>query len=250
MSSTRSPSQKAQVTELAAVIVSHGQPSDPDPAEAALAALANDVARALPGWQIGSATLAKSGSLAAALDHVGPEPLIYPMFMTSGWFTSDELRKRLGASKARVLAPLGVDPGLPAMAAGLLRRHLGNRGWQAADTTLFIAAHGSGRSRNSSRDTNAFAKVLANLITLKDIRVGFVEEAPYLADKAMGLGPKAICLPFFAAEGGHVIQDIPEALDKARFQGLCLDPIGILPEVPGLIAQALTEACTDEKLTA
>jgi len=242
MFSIKSPIPKAPATKPAAVIVSHGQPSDPDPAEIVLAALADDVARALPDWRIGSATLAKPGALDAALSEAGPRPLIYPMFMTSGWFTGDELRKRLGEGRAKVLQPLGLDSGLVGMAADLLNDTMRDQGWQARHTMLFIAAHGSGRSRNSAVDTQAFAEALADRIAFAELRVGFVEEPPYLADQAIGLGSQSICLPFFAAKGGHVIEDIPDALETADFKGRCLDPIGCLPDVAGLIAQALDAA--------
>ena len=57
--------------ERSAIIVSHGQPSDPDPAEAELARFAGRVAEALPGWHVGSATLAKPGALDTALSAAG-----------------------------------------------------------------------------------------------------------------------------------------------------------------------------------
>ena len=50
-----------------ALIISHGQPSDPDPAEAALALLAAKVAALLPDWRVDSATMAKTGALDAAV---------------------------------------------------------------------------------------------------------------------------------------------------------------------------------------
>lgn len=200
------------------------------------------MATALPGWNIGSATLAAPGTLEKALEAAGPHPLIYPMFMTTGWFTGDELRKRLNDRQARVVQPLGTDPGLPGLAAGLVQDVLRQKGWAAQETRLFVAAHGSGRSGNSARDTQAFAKALEHLIPLEEIRVGFVEEPPFLADMAFHLGAKSICLPFFAANGGHVIDDIPEALDLAQFQGVRLGPIGCAPGIATLVAQALNTA--------
>ena len=128
------------------------------------------------------------------------------------------------------------------MAAEVLRATLAREGWRPSGTRLFIAAHGSGRSPNSARDTQAFASALSRHLAFAEIRVGFVEEAPYLADVAFDLGPKAICLPFFAARGGHVIDDIPEALELAGFQGVCLEPIGCAPEVTTLVARALESA--------
>jgi len=240
MSSTKSPSPKGPATS--AVIVSHGQPSDPDPAEAVLSDFAGKVAHAMPGWHVGSATLAKPGALDAALEAAGPEPLVYPLFMTEGWFTGDALIERLRDRQAEVLLPFGRDPGLPDMAAELLRDVLEDQGWTASETRLFVAAHGSGRSPNPARNTRTFCDALATRIGMKEIRAGFVEEPPYLADRAFDLGKKAICLPFFAARGGHVTDDVPEALDLAQYEGVCLDPIGCAPGAPGLAAAALGRA--------
>lgn len=225
-----------------AIIVSHGQPSAPDPAEAVLSDFAAQVARALPGWHVGAATLAKPGALDAALADAGPGALIYPMFMTEGWFTREALRQRLETHEARVLPPFGRDPSLPAMAADLIAGALRDRGWLAGETRVFIAAHGSGRSPNSARNTRAFRDALAGITEFAEIRVGFVEEPPYLADEAFDLGAKAICLPFFAAKGGHVTDDIPEALELAQFEGVLLDPLGCAPAAPGVVAAALRKA--------
>ena len=242
MFSTRSHSRKEQAIKRCAIIVSHGQPSDPDPAEAELARLAAQVGRALPGWQVESATLAKPGALDGALAATEQPALVYPLFMTTGWFTGEALIKRLRNRPANMLPPLGLDPGLAALAGDLLRGALGQQGWQAGETRLFIAAHGSGSSENSARDTHAFAAALGAKLAFEEIRVGFVEEPPFLADVAVDLGERAICLPFFAARGGHVTQDIPEALSQARFKGVTLEPIGCTPGVAGLIARAVANA--------
>ena len=242
MFSTRSTSQRAPATDFRAILVSHGQPSDPDPAEAALKDFTERVRRVLADWQVESATLAKPGALDSVLGTTGPDPIIYPFFMTEGWFTGDALLERLDGRPARILPPFGLDPNLPAMTVSLLNKELSKRGWRARDTRLFIAAHGSGRSPNSSRDTQRFAKALADIMRFEEIRVGFVEQRPNLADAALDLGPRAICLPFFAARGGHVLEDLPEALKQAAFSGVCLDPIGCAPGAPQLVAQALETA--------
>lgn len=238
MSSTRSPSPKAQATK-AAIIVSHGQPSEPDPAEAVLAELTARVAVLMPDWRVTSATLAKDGALDAAATEAGPGALIYPLFMTDGWFTRTTLPKRLGNPDAPILPPLGTDPALPELAHRLLVHELEQRGWTAAETCLIVASHGSGKSRNSARDTEKFAAALSARLSFSDLRIGYIEEAPFLGDVAFDTGAQAICLPFFAAEGGHVTDDIPEALDLAEFPGARLAPIGTHPDIPGLIVEAL-----------
>jgi sirohydrochlorin ferrochelatase len=116
------------------------------------------------------------------------------------------------------------------------------KGWQALEVRVFLAAHGSGRSTQTARDTQGFAAALAAVLPLAELRVGFVEEPPYLADQAFDLGATAICLPFFAAKGGHVLDDVPEALDLAAFQGVLLDPIGCAPGAAALVTHSLARA--------
>ncbi|MEP3274853.1 MAG: CbiX/SirB N-terminal domain-containing protein [Stappiaceae bacterium] len=250
MSGTRSPSPRARaistLCKRSAILVSHGQPSEPDVAEAELGLLRDSVATLLPEQTLLSATMASRGALASALEQAGPDPLIYPVFMTDGWFTQTALPQRLGGASARILPPLGVDPSLPQLAAGLLRLALAGRQWDAADTCLIIAAHGSGRSTNAARDTRTFAKALQRLMAFGEIRVGFIEEPPLLADILRDGGKKAACLPFFAARRDHVLDDLPKAFEQAHFQGLRLNPLGLHPSIPQLIANALTAALSEE----
>lgn len=247
MSGTRSHSRKAQATECA-ILISHGQPSDPDLAEAELELLAQAVGqvmtRTAPGWRVLSATLAASGRLEAAVAEAGSGARVYPMFMTDGWFTRTNLPRRLAAAgfAGVQLAPFGVDPDLPALAADWLGAEIAAQGWRPQDTRLVLAAHGSGRSAGPARDTRAFAAALGARLPLAGIFPGFVEESPGIAEAARDLGAQALCLPFFAARRGHVMEDLPQGLDAAGFTGLRLDPLGLHPQVPQLVARALCRA--------
>jgi sirohydrochlorin ferrochelatase len=207
-----------------------------------LGALCARVAAHLPDWRVHGATLAKPGALERAMQAAGPAPLIYPMFMTDGWFVRSALPKRLAGAPHTMLAPFGVDPHLPPLIAGILRRHLDSLGWTASETTLLVAAHGSGRSDGPKRDTEAFVQALGEHLSFARVLIGYVEQPPLLADAAREAPEQALCLPFFAAEGGHVQEDLPEGLAEGGFAGPCLDPIGTLPEIPRLIAQGVQEA--------
>ncbi|MDM7968975.1 MAG: CbiX/SirB N-terminal domain-containing protein [Paracoccaceae bacterium] len=227
-----------------ALIVAHGAPADPAPQEEVLQALAAATAPHLPaGWRVRGATLAADGALEAAL-HGLTDPLIYPFFMAEGFFTGTLLPRRLteaGATNSRQTAPFGVDPALPDLMA---RVALAAAEGRPEDTKLLVAAHGSKVSRTSADSTHAMVAALGPLTGFNRILAGFVEEAPFLADQARALGA-GICLPFFALEAGHVVGDIPEALEEAGFQGPILPPIGQHPEVPALIATALMRAAAD-----
>ncbi len=223
-----------------ALLVSHGQPSDPNVGEAEMAELAQAVAACLPdGWQVRGATLAADGALDQALN-AGPEAQIVPVFMTEGWFTQTALPRRLAGRGGAVLSPLGVWPSLAELAADWLRQTTDAQQWQLTDTTVIIAAHGSGRSPYAALDTRIFADRLARTATFAAIRCCFVEQGPYLADTLAQAGSKAVCLPFFAARRGHVLEDLPQAVAQSGFAGVVLDPIGLHGDVPALIARKLT----------
>ncbi|VDS08472.1 hypothetical protein PARHAE_01656 [Paracoccus haematequi] len=224
---------------MKAVIVSHGQPGDPGPQQRAVEDLAARIAACGPGCAVAGATLAMPGALAAAADD---DSLIYPMFMAEGWFTRTELPRRLaqaGAGRARVLRPFGTDPALPGLIVTQAHAAAATQGWSSQDTVLLLTAHGSQRSQASFAITTALAETVAPHFAR--VVTGFVEQEPFIADAARGL-ERAVHLPFFALRAEHVLDDLPEALDQAGFTGPRLDPIGLAPEVPGLIAASIRAA--------
>jgi sirohydrochlorin ferrochelatase len=228
-------------SEAAAVVVSHGQPSDPEVAEREVADVAAAVAEHLAGWSVRGATLAGEGTLERAVTDAGPGCVIYPLFMADGWFTRSVLPQRLDAFDTVQLPPLGADPGLVAVAGRWLAAEIDSAGWDPAEVDLLVAGHGSGRSAGPAEATEHFARTVAPAASIGGaVRCGYVEQVPFLADAARTVGARSFCLPFFAARRGHVLADIPEALDAARFAGRRLDPIGCHPEVPGLVAEAIS----------
>lgn len=227
-----------------ALIVAHGQPSDPAPAEAEIAALAAQVAAHLPGWTVRSATLAAPGTLDRAVAGLDA-PLVFPFFMADGWFIRSALPDRLaraGARSPRLMTPFGLLPETLALAAAIATAAAAARGWAVPETTLILAAHGSGRSPYPREAADRAAQAIGETCAFAAIRCGFIEEAPEIAEVASGAGNHALCLPLFVARWGHVETDLPAALAKARFTGALLDPVGTAPEVPGIIARALSAA--------
>lgn len=240
MSGTRSPSPKEPVTE--ALIVSHGQPSRPQAGEDHLNVLARQVARQLDGWVIRSATLAAPGTLERAIDACAGTPLVFPLFMTDGWFTQTALPARLANFSAYQLPPLGTLPELPELTARVLCRAIERRNWLMEATDILIAAHGSPNGSRAARCTYRFATALRRVLPVRDIRTGFLEEPPHLASAAAGSHQQTVEIPFFAAPGGHVREDIPLALDSAGFQGVRLPCIGQAAFIPEVIANSLRNA--------
>jgi sirohydrochlorin ferrochelatase len=221
-----------------ALIVSHGQPSEPEAAEAALAVLAGQINAILPDWQVRSATLSAEGRLAQVIDDLGPDGMVFPLFMACGWFTGTHLPKRLaeaGGAGWRITLPMGCNPAIQGLAAALVTEALLA---PAAETDLILAAHGSGRSDAPSVIAHAVARTIGRSLGLRSAKAAFIDQSPRLAD-VPDLGDTAICLPYFAADGGHVQHDIPQALQEAGFRGRILPPLGADHRVPLVIAQTL-----------
>ena len=215
-----------------ALLVAHGSPADPAPQEAVMQALAVRVSFWAPGWRVRGTTLAKEGALEAALSALSA-PLIYPFFMAEGWFTRINLPRRLkaaGRDDLRQLAPFGTDPALPDLIAHLLQTS-GRSG------PVLLAAHGSKVSKTSGDTTYQMAQMI-EARGFGPVRPAFVEEAPFLQEVAQEM-VSGTCLPFFALRAGHVVQDVPVALQAAGFTGPLLPPIGEAEGVAALIAAAL-----------
>jgi sirohydrochlorin ferrochelatase len=215
-----------------ALIVAHGQPSDPRAAGAALEALAADVQALLPSWSVGAATLAEEGAIANAVVGI-PGGVVFPMFMAGGWFTKVQIPRRLaeaGAVGWVVLEPFGCDPAVHDLCVTLVS--------EAGASEAILAAHGSFKSSVPS-DIALHVAERIEAETRAVVAAGFIDQEPQLSTLT---GRGGVCLPFFAAEGGHVSDDIPAALAKAGFQGRILPPVGLDARVPGIIAAAIARA--------
>lgn len=226
----------------AALIVAHGQPSDPDPAEAEIAALAARVQALMPDWQVASATLAKPGALAHRVAQAGAEGVVYPLFMAGGWFTRTHLPERLakaGGAGWRIRAPFGEDAGVQALTVTLARE--AGQGRDPADVDVLLAAHGSFRSPAPSNIAWRMANRIQAETGFHRVEAAFIDQTPQIAEVARRMRRGAFVLPFFAARGGHVIDDLPEALAEAGFDGTLLPPVGLDARVPALIAAALRD---------
>lgn len=231
-----------------ALIVAHGQPSDPGPAAAEMAAFAARVAGHLPGWRVTSATLAEERALEQAVADAGAGGgLVYPMFMADGWFTKVNLPRRLAAAQGmqdaapwQILPPLGSDPALRA-----LTRQIAIHAAMAAgvsDPAMILAAHGSFRSPAPAQAAAEVVALIREGGCFARVEAAFIDQEPRLQDLARDWPDHAFCLPFFAARGGHVIDDLPQALEQAGFRGALLPPVGCDARVPGLVAASLRRA--------
>lgn len=227
------------------LIVAHGQPSNPAPAAAALQAFAAKVGAALPLWRVSSVTLAEDGAAEngaferAVQGAQGAPRLIYPMFMAKGWFVERALKERLARANAshwQILEPFGTQRAVQDLACDVIKEAGVLKGGQ-----VLIAAHGSFRSPAPARVAHDLARRIEQRFELARGAAAFIDQEPRLS-QMRGFSSDALCLPFFAAAGGHVNDDLPAALHEAGFEGRVLPVLGCDARVPELVARACRAA--------
>jgi len=237
MSATLSSQLKSEI-----LIVSHGSPSNPESQERFICRIAERVG-ARTGLNVRGATLAKADSLKNAVDgwHC---PIIFPHFMTDGWFVSVQLQNKLrqaGVLHWTTMKPLGLSNELAQLGVRVLKARIGQHKFGCSDITLILAAHGSPSDPRPKEATDRFAQALRATNLFCEVRLGFIDEQPSIEDALCVDGP-AILLPFFATRAGHVLVDIQTAIDVTHYTGVVLSPIGTWDHIPKLIANSLREA--------
>jgi sirohydrochlorin ferrochelatase len=167
---------------------------------------------------------------------------VFPLFMADGWFTETHLPERLraaGAVDPAMRVPFGLVPALQDLVLTRAREAAAEAGRTPGETAVLLAAHGSFRSPAPARVARAVAARLVAEAGFARAEAAFIDQEPRIADAARAMPEGALCLPFFAARGGHVIDDLPAALSEGGFRGSALPPIGLDPRVPALIAAAI-----------
>lgn len=174
---------------------------------------------------------------------------IYPMFMSDGYFTGRVLVQRLAALEipvdVHVLPPLGADPLVPGLMLSLALRTTTENGWQPPLTRLLIVGHGSKIGSASADATRKVAAQIAQHSRFQSVECAFLEEAEFLADAlTRSERTPTVVLGFFAGDGLHSAEDVPETISETGSKAVYAGSIGKAPEVRELILQAVANELT------
>ena len=84
-----------------------------------------------------------------------------------------------------------------------------------ADTTLFIAGHGTGRNANSRKAAERQVELIRSLKVYAEVGAVYMEEAPFIKGCHLTAKTKNIVVvPFFISDGLHAVEDIPVLLGE------------------------------------
>lgn len=190
--------------------------------------------------------------------------VVVPLLIGEGVFYRRVLPRKLGCEALEALATcvVGEKRLIYAHAAGvhpamieLVRRRVDGARDAFAELPerprLLLVGHGAAGSAASSLPTRERAERLREDGDFAEVRVAFLDEAPFLADEVDAMGGDVLVVPDFVGEGLHTLTDIPAAIGLVDYDGgfarvdrgarrlWYTPPTGTHPHIAGvLLAQA------------
>jgi sirohydrochlorin ferrochelatase len=235
---------------FAAVLVAHGDRGGTSP-NAALEAQAAAV-RALTGLHVFTGVLKGEHTIEQALAKVAATGAtsiaVYPLFMADGYFVQ-KVRDRIAATgltiEPKLLAPLGLDPGLPDVLVqeAVTVAHL--RGLDPLSSRLLVVGHGSKLGPASATATRKAAARAALARRFASVATAFLEEEPFVEETLRASSAPTVIAGFFFGDGMHAGEDVPDAIAETGANAVYTGAIGNSPAVAPLIAAALNSTLAD-----
>ncbi|HSH16098.1 MAG TPA: CbiX/SirB N-terminal domain-containing protein [Verrucomicrobiae bacterium] len=162
---------------------------------------------------------------------------IVPLFISEGYFTEEIIPRELGLRAkgekdfARVqrrdgqtlyyAGPVGTHASMTevllARARNIVAKHPFPRAPKPAETTLFIAGHGTSQNENSRQAIERQAALIRERPLYAACHAVFMEEEPRVGDcYAMAATKNLVMVPFFISDGLHSQEDIPVLLGETE----------------------------------
>lgn len=193
------------------------------------------------------------------------EVTVLPAFISEGYFTEQVIPRELGLShQGRVpqggitgevngktvhyTRPYGIHPAMTDILLARAREVC--PGWEAQKTALVVLGHGTRRNARSREAIENAAKTLAATGLFAKAVALYLDESPYATAWPEFTGElDVIMVPFFASEGWHTQETIPEelglrgAVSQLDERRVCYaHPVGTHPDVRGVLLELVREA--------
>ena len=165
-----------------------------------------------------------------------PRIFIVPLFISEGYFAheviprelgfdlTDDPRSRITHHASRITCfcpPVGTHDSMTAVilnrARDIVAKFPFPRAPKPADTTLFIAGHGTERSVHSRKAIERQVELIRAQNIYAGVDAIFMDEEPRIAGcQARVQTRNVVVVPFFISDGLHVAEDIPVLLGEAE----------------------------------
>jgi sirohydrochlorin ferrochelatase len=211
-----------------------------------VAALADAVARSAVAAETRCGFISGTPAIAAALaGFAARDVLVYPLFMSEGYFTRVRLPQLLAAAapvsgrRVTLLPALGCDPRLAALIADKAGVAVRARGFAERDVAVVLLAHGSRSDAASRHAAQHAARRIDALRRFAGVACAFLEEPPALADCIAALSGPAVVIGLFVGDGLHGGQDVPALIGALGSRAMFGGNVGSWPEIAGIVTAAV-----------
>ena len=166
-----------------------------------------------------------------------PRVFVVPLFISEGYFTEEVIprelglcapgqqnfsrRQRRGDQTLHYCGPVGTHDRMTdvllARASEVTEKHPFPRAPRPADTSLFIAGHGTGNNENSRKAIERQVELIRARQIYATVQPVFMEEEPRIADcYNLATTKNIVMVPFFISDGLHSYEDIPVMLGESE----------------------------------
>jgi sirohydrochlorin cobaltochelatase len=195
---------------------------------------------------------------------------VIPMFISEGYFTETVIPREMGLGHQGPVPPQGVARTIggrtvrytlpygvhPRMAEVILERaREAYPGLNPADTALIVLGHGTTRNENSNKIVYQNAERMRESGQFAEVHALFLDEVPKVTGWQEHVkAPNVVLVPFFASEGWHTLETIPEDIGLTGEVTVFEDgphgtqtvyyskPVGTHPAVTEVIVQLAEDA--------
>lgn len=156
---------------------------------------------------------------------------VVPMFMSAGHLTGEVIPAALGlvggatahqVGRWRVYycEPVGTHPAMAEVAlnraAEVVAKHPFPSFPKLAETSLFLAGHGSKRNGNSRKSVEQLVGIIRSRNLYAAVHAVFLEEEPGIGEVfELAATRNVVLVPCFMGDGRHVLADIPTLLGES-----------------------------------
>jgi AsmA protein len=175
--------------------------------------------------------------------------IIYPLFMSAGYFVKTVLAERVSAAGLEkptgILQPFGLDQRVPLLMLENALRAAKGAGLDPSQARLLVTGHGSKHGPENADATKRAARILAPHSPFARIETAFLEEATLIPDALKNYSGMSVVAGFFSGDGMHASMDIPTAIQQTGAKALYTGPVGLHPRVPELIISSVNKALAE-----
>ena len=161
-----------------------------------------------------------------------PWIFIVPLFVSEGYFSNQVIPRELGfvpgrskletqRSRRCYCKPVGTHDRMTGVVLARARDVAAHfpfpRSPQPADTTLFVAGHGTDQDENSRLAIDRQVELIRALDEYAAVHGVFLEEEPQISEcPRLARTKNLVVVPFFISDGMHAREDIPVLLGESR----------------------------------